>query len=219
MSDKDYYKILGVSEEASENEIKKAYRKLAVKYHPDKNPGDKKAEEKFKEISEAYYSLGDAKRRKEYDNLRRMGAYTGDFSSARGFDFSDFMNQFSGGGFSSRSSFSDLFGGIFSNAEVDSGSGRYSYYYSDGSDAGPGRRYPGGGSKEVDTDLRATLPVPKKLALKGGEAKFKLSGGNSVTLKIPAGTKNGQKMRLRGQGEGCPCCRKKGDLIVTIKIK
>ena len=94
----DYYSVLGVSEDASDTEIKKAYRKLALKYHPDKNPGDKKAEEKFKKISEAYYALGDAKRRKEYDNLRRMGAYTGDFSSAQGFDFSEFAKHFSGGG-------------------------------------------------------------------------------------------------------------------------
>ena len=72
MSEKDYYSILGVKEDASEAEIKSAYRKLALKYHPDKNPGDKKAEETFKKISEAYYTLGDPKRRKEYDNLRRM---------------------------------------------------------------------------------------------------------------------------------------------------
>ncbi|MGB3057094.1 MAG: DnaJ domain-containing protein, partial [Candidatus Omnitrophota bacterium] len=115
MANKDYYDILGVKEGAGAEEIKKAYRKQALKYHPDKNPDDKKAEEKFKEISAAYYTLGDEKRRKEYDNLRRMGAYTGDFSSAQGFDFSDFLKQFSGG-FSSGSSFDGLFGDIFSGS-------------------------------------------------------------------------------------------------------
>ncbi|MBU1894245.1 MAG: DnaJ domain-containing protein, partial [Candidatus Omnitrophica bacterium] len=94
----DYYSLLGVSKDASEADIKKAYRKLAVKYHPDKNPGDKKAEEKFKKVSEAYYALGNAKRRKEYDLLQSQGAYTGNFSSQQGFDFSDFIRNFSAGG-------------------------------------------------------------------------------------------------------------------------
>ena len=218
MSGKDYYSILGVKEDATQDQIKKAYRKLAVKYHPDKNPGDKKAEEKFKEISGAYYALGDEKRRKKYDNLRKMGAYTEDFSSAQGFDFSDFMGQFSGGGFSSGSPFEDLFGDIFSSSGRGRSRDRYTYYYS----TGGGMRDSSarsGGEREVDTDSRAELPIPKTLAEKGGEAKFKLSSGSSITLKVPKGTKDGQKMRLREQGSRCPCCKHKGDLIITIKIK
>ena len=212
MADKDYYKVLGVSEEASQSEIKKAYRKLALKYHPDKNQGDKKAEDKFKEISEAYYALGDEKRRKEYDNLRRMGAYTGNFSSNQGFDFSDFSSHVRGGegGFSSGSVFGDIFGDLFSGAR--GGGSSQTYYYSTG--GSPGRT-----QQSVDTDIRASLPVPKNLAQKGGEAKFKLSTGKSITLKIPQGTKSGQKMRLKGQGEKCPHCSHKGDLIVTVQIK
>ncbi len=212
MADKDYYKVLGVSEEASQSEIKKAYRKLALKYHPDKNPGDKKAEDKFKEISEAYYALGDEKRRKEYDNLRKMGAYTGDFSSNQGFDFSDFFSHVRGneGGFSSGSVFGDIFGDLFSGTS--SGQSGRAYYYSTGGTSM-------GAQQSVDTDVRANLPIPKNLAQKGGEAKFKLSTGKSITLKIPQGTKSGQKMRLKGQGEKCPCCSHKGDLIVTVQIK
>ena len=72
---------------------------------------------------------------------------------------------------------------------------------------------------EVDTDVNAVLPIPKNLAEKGGEARFNLSSGKNITLKVPKGTKNGQKLRLRGQGENCPCCKHKGDLMVTIKIK
>lgn len=218
MPSKDYYEVLGVKEDATQAEIKKAYRKLAVKYHPDKNPGDKKAEDTFKEISGAYYALGDEKRRKEYDNLKRMGAYTDNFSSNQGFDYSDFMGQFSGGGFSSGSPFEDLFGDIFSRSSSSGRRGGQTYYYS----SGGGMR---GGSQraqeqaEVDTDTRAELPIPKNLAEKGGEAKFKLSSGKSISLKIPKGTKTGQKMRLRGQGSKCPCCNHKGDLIVSIKIK
>ncbi|MBD3378851.1 MAG: DnaJ domain-containing protein [Candidatus Omnitrophica bacterium] len=213
MPEKDYYKILGVSEDASQEEIKKVYRKLAVKYHPDKNPGDKEAEENFKKISEAYYTLGDKKRRREYDNLRKMGGFTGDFSSSQGFDFSEFLRQFSGGGgrgFSSGGAFGDIFGDVFSGGR--GGGGTRTYYYSDG---GGQRPY----LDRVDTDVRATLPVPKKLAEKGGEAKFSLSGGKNITLSIPRGTKQGQKLRLRGQGEKCPCCDHKGDLIVTVTIK
>ena len=215
MAARDYYKILGVKEDASIGEIKKAYRKLALKYHPDKNPGDTKAGEKFKNISEAYYTLGDEKRRREYDNLRRMGEYTGDFSSAQGFDFSDFFRHFSGErrGFSSESMFSDIFGDIFSGMGNGSGKGGYTFRYSTG--ARPARdEY-----METDTDVKAALPVPGDLAKNGGEARFNLSGAKSIKLRIPAGTRNGQKMRLRGQGKRCPCCSRRGDLILTIKIE
>lgn len=224
MAGKDYYEILGVKEDAPESEIKKAYRKLALKYHPDKNPGDKKSEEKFKEISEAYYSLGDKERRVKYDNMRKMGGFEGDFSSAQGFDFSDFLRQFSGGGFSSESSFGDLFGDAFSGGRSARSSGRkggYTYYYTGGAPEGEQTFYSNNAGKvtSVDTDTRAALPIPEKLADKGGEAKFTLSGGKNITLKIPKGTKNGQKLRLKGQGEKCPCCSHNGDLIVTVKVK
>jgi DnaJ-class molecular chaperone len=217
MSEKDYYSILGVKEDASEAEIKSAYRKLALKYHPDKNPGDKKAEETFKKISEAYYTLGDPKRRKEYDNLRRMGGFTGDFSSARGFDFSEFSRQFSsGGGFSSGSAFGDIFGDIFSDlGDFGKGGKRTFYYTTGGGSFGTGAAT----TEEVETDIRAKLPIPKELAKKGGQAKFRLSSGKNITLTIPAGMKNGQKMRLRGQGKECPCCKRKGDLIVTVEVR
>jgi DnaJ-class molecular chaperone len=215
MANKDYYEVLDVKEDASAAEIKKAYRKRALKYHPDKNPDDKKAEETFKEISEAYYALGDEKRRKEYDNLRKMGAYTGDFSSAQGFDMSEFLKQFSTGGgeFSSGSGFGDLFGDIFSGRSTTGKRGGRTFYYSTG--GGGFQQEP---AQEVDSDVKAVLPIPKNLSTKGGEAKFKLSSGKSITLKIPSGIKSGQKMRLKGQGGKCPYCRHKGDLIVTIKI-
>ncbi|MBL7073052.1 MAG: DnaJ domain-containing protein [Candidatus Omnitrophica bacterium] len=216
MAKEDYYSVLGVKKEASAAEIKKAYRRLAVKYHPDKNANDKKAEEKFKKISEAYYSLGDEARRKEYDNMCRAGAYTGNFSSAQGFDFSDFIKNFSGGGgFSSGSEYGDIFQDIFS-ARGARGAQRTYYYSSDGEMLNQ-RGYRT--SQEVDSDIKATLPIPAKLASAGGEAKFTLSNGKNITLKIPIGIKNGQKMRLRAQGGKCPHCKHKGDLIITIKIK
>jgi len=213
---KDYYSILGVTKEANEAEIKKAYRRLAVKYHPDKNPNNKKAEEEFKKITEAYYTLGDAARRKEYDNLCRSGAYTGNFSSAQGFDFSDFLRNFSGGGESSSDSmYGDIFQDIFSGIGH-SGGNRRTYYYSADGQALNQRQH--SAPQEIESDIKATLPIPAKLASGGGEAKFTLSSGKNITLKIPRGIKNGQKMRLREQGEICPHCNHKGDLIITIKI-
>ncbi len=217
MATNDYYTVLGVKKDASEAEIKSVYRKLALKYHPDKNPGDKNAEEMFKKISEAYYTLGDPKRRKEYDNLRKMGGFTGDFSSARGFDFSEFSRQFSGGrGFSSGSAFGDLFGDIFSEPGAGGKGGTRTFYYSTG-----GGTFGAGSAmtEEAETDIHAKLPIPKELAKKGGEARFKLSSGKNITLTIPPGTKSGQRMRLRGQGKKCPCCKHKGDLIVTVGVK
>ncbi|MFH1846823.1 MAG: DnaJ domain-containing protein [Candidatus Omnitrophota bacterium] len=215
MANKDYYSILGVKEDASIGDIKKAYRKLAVKYHPDKNPGDNKAEERFKEISEAYYALGDAGRRKKYDNVRKMGGNTGDFSSAQGFDFSEFARHFGGGGrgFTSESVFGDIFNDLFSDPGRNGRQSRYTYYRTQGGNEQESSSY-----QNVDTDIRASLPIPKKLSEKGGEAKFKLSIGKNITLKVPAGIKHGQKLRLKGQGKECPCCQHKGDLIVTINI-
>ncbi|MBF0215509.1 MAG: J domain-containing protein [Candidatus Omnitrophica bacterium] len=205
----DYYKVLGVKEDASDEDVKKSYRKLALKYHPDKNPGNKKAEEEFKKLSEAYFTLGDQKRRSEYDQLRRLGAHTDNYSSSHGFDPSDFARNFSSGrGSASGSMFADIFGDLFGDM---SGSGKKggTYFYSTGAEP----------DREVDSDIAAVLPLPTRLAEKGGEANFRLSDGKNIKLKIPAGTEDGKKMRLRGQGNECPCCRHRGDLILTIQLK
>src|SRR5258706_9071187 len=95
---KSYYEVLGVPETSTPEEIKKAYRKLALQYHPDKNAGNKSAEAKFKEISEAYYALSDSKRRAEYDDTKRHGGPSAqNFASNQGFDFEELLKQFGGG--------------------------------------------------------------------------------------------------------------------------
>ena len=142
-----------------------------------------------------------------------MGGQTADFSSAQGFDFSEFLKHFSSGsGFSSGSVFGDIFGDL-----AGGGGGQWTrrgttYYYTTG--GRPQESHAG-----EDTDIKAVLPIPVDLAKKGGEAKFKLSSGKTITLKIPRGTRNGQKMRLKGQGRVCPHCQHKGDLIVTVKVQ
>ena len=221
---KDYYRILGVDAKAPDEAIKKAYRKLAVKYHPDKVTGsDKKnAEEKFKEITEAYYVLGDAKRRQEYDAMRsggRFGDYSGSFADAQGFDFEEILRHFragsQGGGQRRRtrsfSIFDDIFSDMFSSPR--SRGTQYAFYGDEGPRQQMEAEYP-----SVTTDRHSSLRIPRSVASAGGSVSFEI-GGRSISVKIPAGIREGKSMRLRGEGEPCPCCGKKGDLILKIHFK
>jgi len=219
MSDKNYYKVLGVSESASLDEIKKVYRGLAMKYHPDRNPENKSAAEKrFKEISEAFYVLGDEKRRAEYDAYKKgygYGARSGEFTGAQGFDFEEILKHFGGGGFGgARRGRSSGLEDIFSAFQgMDSDGVRTEYIYT----GGPGRGSRYAASARETTDTSATLAIPARLAEKGGEVLFNY-GGKKITLRIKPNTPSGQKLRIKDQGETCPHCNHPGDLIVTIKI-
>ena len=220
MQDKSYYKILGVSENATLDEIKKAFRALAMRYHPDRNQDNQKqAEEKFKEISESYYVLSDEKRRQEYDAYRKGYAYAGTgggFQGTQGFDFEEILKRFSGSGASGRRArgrtvFSNgMFDNIFDIFSHMSQNGYTQYAYSNGDEDL--------GVKEVETNTGATLSIPRHVALSGGEVKFNHNGKN-ITLKIKPGTKSGQKLRMKDQGSLCPYCRHHGDLIITIRVK
>lgn len=228
-SQKDYYKVLGVPESASADEMKKVYRKLAVKYHPDKNPDNPKAAEaKFKEISEAYYILSDEKRRAQYDQMRKFGGgFQGNYAGAQGFDFEELLRQFSGGraraaGGGRYSAFSDIFGDLFSGA---GGGGSHFRVYSSGS---PNRQfYQNSPGYEDDddqleesepVDVTVSLRISKKKAREGGNVTFRTPEGKTISVKIPAGTREGQKLRLTRQGRECPACRHEGDLILKIKV-
>ena len=230
MENKDYYSVLGVKENAGADEIKSAYRKLAMKHHPDRVSGGNKkaAEERFKDISAAYYVLSDPKRRQEYDMFRKGGyAYANagagyannDFASQAGFDFEDLLRQFSSGGgrrrqkngqdkYFSFEDLSEIFGGGAEGYGRGNSGARHSYGFS-----GEASR------QKYDTNSYATLDIPRRLAEKGGEAKFTLTNGKAISLNIKPGTKNNQKMRLRDLGNSCPTCEHAGDLIVTLRIR
>ena len=216
MSDKNYYKVLGVSESAGLDEIKKVYRGLAMKYHPDRNPENKSASEKrFKEISEAFYVLGDEKRRAEYDAYKKgygYGARSGEFTGAQGFDFEEILKHFGGGSFRSARGGGGM-EDIFSAFQGMDGDGVHTEYIY--RNPGRGARY--AARAQETTDTSATLAIPARLAEKGGEVLFNY-GGKKITLRIKPNTPSGQKLRIKDQGETCPHCNHSGDLIVTIQI-
>ena len=202
---KDYYKILGVSESASADEMKKAYRVLAKKYHPDANPNNKSAEEKFKEISEAYYVLSDAGKRREYDTYKKSGFHQGagsgsasGWQGAQGFDFEEVLRMFRGGQSAGRGGrrvhfgMEDIFGGSDDEEESE--------------------------AVKISSDAAATLRISKSRAQKGGEVSFTMNDGKKITVRIPPGIPSGKKLRLARQGLICPTCDHPGDLILTIKI-
>ena len=216
---KDYYELLGVKDDASPDEIKKAYRLLAKKYHPDANPNNKSAEEKFKEISEAYYVLSDEKKRREYDQYKKYGFSQGThggprgpaqgFQGAQGFDFDEILRAFRGaqGG-----------GGSY---RMRTGAGGMGHIFEGLFGGGFGEEYEGGGggAARVSSDLQAALRVPKSKAQKGGELRFTMSTGKTITVNVPPGIVSGKKLRLARQGNLCPTCDHPGDLILTIKVE
>lgn len=211
MEYKDYYKILGVEKSASGDEIKSAYRKLAKKYHPDLNPDDEKAQEKFKEANEAYEVLGDEEKRKQYDTFGSSynfsggqnfdpsqygfgGGHTYTYSSSDAGGFSDFFNMFFGGGGQSQGhsqgfNINDLFGG-----------GRSS------------RRKTQAQRQSYDSELSISLEeaykgTTKEMSLNfGGETK-------NISIKVPKGILPGKKLKVKGEKWGIP-----GDILFKINI-
>jgi molecular chaperone DnaJ len=197
---KNFYALLGVSENSTDEEIKKAYRKLALKLHPDKNPGDKRAEDKFKEITQAYEILGDLKKRKQYDNeLRAAAAFQQhrrkphDAAAESPPFFEDFKEE------SFQETFSDLFGDLFGGKQSKRGT--------------------------RGADLKYNLMLSLEEASLGAEKtiSFVRKRGNvdetaKIAVMVPAGVRNGQKLKLRGEGD-VSASGVAGDLFVITSIK
>lgn len=204
-SQANYYEVLGVREDASAEEIKKAYRRLAKEYHPDSRGGDKKAEEHFKKISEAYSVLGDPQKRQQYDLMRRGG-----FSGFEGFDY-----RGPGAG-SYRVNFGDNvndIGDIFSN--LFGGGGRQGESLFNNLEEIFHQKKP---PRARSADMESTITVPFEMAINGGETIIKTGGDRRVKIKIPAGIEDGKKIRIRGQGAPSKSGAEPGDLYLTIKV-
>jgi curved DNA-binding protein len=224
MPGKDYYKILGVGKNASEKDLKKAYRKLALKYHPDKNKGDKAAEEKFKEINEAYAVLSDAGKRKQYD-LFGSDQFSRRYTQEdifRGFDIGNMMRDY---GFSTGDIFRHIFGG---------GTGRTGRSGQGGFDTLFGGFGRGGGMDDLfgqaqgtgrgtrGEDTTTVLRIPFREAISGGEKRITLQTNGSreeIKVKIPAGIQTGKSLRLRGKGSPSPFGGQPGDLLIEIVVE
>ncbi len=216
MAGKDYYKILGVDKGASTEEVKKAFRKLALKYHPDKNQGDPQAEEKFKEINEAYAVLSDAEKRKQYDRFGSEG-FDQRFSQEdiyRGFDPRDIFSDLGLTG--------DILSRIFGGGRGGPRSGTYQTFH-----FGPGGFHQADfegfgrpGPPPRGADLVYELPVSLQEVMTGASKTIAYHRGGSserVTVRIPAGIQEGKKLRLAGKGEVGPG-GEPGDLYIKIKV-
>ncbi len=192
---KDFYKVLGVPKDASDADIKKAYRKLAKDHHPDRNPGDTASEQKFKDVGEAYAVLSDSEQRKQYDAIRAMGGGARFQAGSRGdAGFEDMFGSAFGQGARGAGGFEDILSGLF------------------GAGAGGFQRGPQKGA-----DLAAAAEVSFRDAAAGSLISLTIEG-RTVQARLPAGVTDGQRIRLRGKGRPSPNGGPAGDLILTVHV-
>src|SRR5512136_1573328 len=217
MDYQDYYKVLGVEKNATQAQMKKAYRKLAREYHPDMNPGDKKAEERFKRINEAYEVLSDQDKRRKYNQLgASYQQYQHMGGDPRGFDWSQWTGGFGGqpggnvrveygdlGDLFGGGDFSDFFTSIFGGA----GAGQDVFQRASRSASSPGVR-----GRDAEQEIEITLEEAF-----AGTARVLSRDGQRIEVKIPAGASTGTRVRLKGQGTsgiGGPA----GDLYLVVRV-
>ncbi len=221
--EKDFYAVLGVRTDATADDVKKAYRKLARKHHPDANAGDSAAEQRFKEVGEAYAVLSDVEQRQQYDAVRAM---------ARG------GARFTAGGPGGAAGFEDVFGGVFGSGgqgnvrfSTTGGGGGPSLedllggLFTGGPAAGPGAgtgfRSPRGPRRGADLEAEATLTL--RQAVDGALLELRVDDqrerARTVRARIPAGVRDGQKVRLRGKGRPGDPGAEPGDLVVTVHLE
>lgn len=203
--EKDFYSVLGVPKDADAATIKKAYRKLARQEHPDHNPGDAKAEARFKDVGEAYAVLSDPEQRGQYDQLRAMAGGPRFTAGGRG-----------GAGFE------DVFGGMFGGGQP---GGRVRYTNAPGGAAGFedllgglfGNAGAGGFGPQQGADLATSATLPFRQAVEGSTVSLNVEG-RTVNARIPAGVRDGQKIRLRGKGRPGAGGGPAGDLVITVRV-
>ncbi|ACV69140.1 DnaJ C-terminal domain-containing protein [Desulfohalobium retbaense] len=226
MQYKDYYDVLGVDRNASQDEINKAFKKLARKYHPDLNPDDQEAERKFKEANEAYEVLKDPEKRKRYDHLGANWEHGQDFDPPPGYENMHFNF---GGGQAGAGGFSDFFETIFG----DMFGGRANFQGGGGFSGGQfgGAQFGGRGFQQKGQDAEATLDLNLEDAYAGGQKTVTLQEQvpgpdgrvrvqpKTLQVNIPAGVKDGARIRLSGQGHPGPGGGPNGDLFLKVHLR
>jgi curved DNA-binding protein len=226
MEYKDYYKTLGVSRGASQEEIKKKYRKMAAKFHPDKNPGNKRAENKFKEIGEAYEVLKDPEKRKLYDQVgsdwkryEQAGAGADDFNWSQyarpgqgqrrsgqrvHIDMDDMFGS-GGRGSAEGSPFSSFFETLFGGGQFGNGGGHTT------------RQRPRASTSQIAQDTEAEISVSLGDLFTSAEKNLRI-GGERVKIHVPAGIEDGKRLKLKGKGKADASGKNRGDLYLKIRV-
>jgi len=210
---KDYYAILGISKTASQDEIKQAYRKLARKYHPDLNSGDKEAEARFKEINEANEVLSDPEKRQKYDQFGQYWKQASEGGASRGasagvdvsgFDFDQYGN------------FDDFIGDLLGRFGGGGQTGRRTYTYrtSTGEPSGFDDNFY---TQAAAPDTEAAIALSFSEAFHGGQKRLQLDDG-TINVRIPPGAKPGSRIRIKGKGRVSPFSQQPGDLYLNIEL-